>query len=200
MAEGGDHDRTATLSRRVQALEGLLSERGLVGEGELDDLIERLLARTGTTQGARVVARAWVDPGFKARLLDDANEAIAELGLDMGAGPSVQKLVVVENTEQVHNVIVCTLCSCYPIGLLGPPPTWYKDLAYRSRVVRDPRGVLSEFGLGLPDDVGIRVWDASSELRYLVLPRRPEGTAGLSETELAGRISRDALIGTAIVG
>lgn len=199
MAEGSDHDRTATLSRRVQALEGLLSEQDLVGEGELDELIERILVRTGTAQGARVVARAWVDPDFKARLLDDANEAITELGLSMGAGPQVQKLVVVENTEQVHNVIVCTLCSCYPIGLLGPSPSWYKSLAYRSRVVRDPRGVLTEFGLHLPDDVGVRVWDSSSELRYLVLPRRPESTAGLSETELAGRISRDALIGTDVV-
>jgi nitrile hydratase len=194
-----EHTDSAIATQRVAALETLLGDRGLLADGEVDADIERLLERTGPAQGARVIARAWVDPAFRERLLDDANAAVEELGLSMGSGVQLQKLVVAENTPEVHNVIVCTLCSCYPIGLLGPSPSWYKSLAYRSRVVREPRAVLAEFGLYLPEDVAIRVWDSSSELRYLVLPMRPTGTEDLSEAELAALVSRDAMIGTAIV-
>jgi nitrile hydratase len=189
----------APVAARVRRLEALLEQRGLVDAGELDRALGSFLARASPANGARVVARAWLDPGFRQRLLADANLALPELGLSMGGGLAEQRLRVVENTEQTHNVIVCTLCSCYPLALLGPSPTWYKSEAYRSRVVRDPRGVLAEFGFELGDDVTISVWDASAETRYMVLPRRPAGTENLDETALAARVTRNGLIGVAHV-
>jgi nitrile hydratase len=196
----GDHTGTAaTLAAWVRHLEGLLERRGLVDPQELDRALEAFLARASPANGARLVARAWVDDGFRARLLADANSALPELGLSMGGGLQEQRLKVVENTEASHNVIVCTLCSCYPIALLGPSPTWYKSEAYRSRVVRDPRGVLREFGFALDPAVMINVWDASAESRYMVLPRRPAGTGDLDEQALAARVTRNGLIGVAPV-
>jgi nitrile hydratase len=194
----GDHGDSATAAR-VRRLESLLEERGLVDSRELDQALEALLARSHPGNGARVVARAWVDAGFRERLLDDANAALPEVGLGMGGGLQTQRLKVVANDEAHHNVVVCTLCSCYPVALLGPSPTWYKSEAYRSRVVRDPRGVLREFGTELPEDVEITVWDANAESRYLVLPRRPAGTDGLTEDELAALVTRNGLIGVAAV-
>ena len=193
-----DHD-DSTISRQVRGVETLLEERGLVDPVELDRALQAFLARASPDSGARVVARAWVDEGFRARLLADANTALPEVGLSMGGGLQEQRLKVVENTATAHNVIVCTLCSCYPIALLGPSPTWYKSESYRSRVVRDPRGVLAEFGLQLPSHRRITVWDSTSHVRYMVLPRRPEGTEGWSEDELAALVRRDALIGVAEV-
>jgi nitrile hydratase len=184
---------------RVRALEALLEQRGVVDGPELDAILDGLLANATPLNGARVVARAWVDGGFRQRLLDDANSAITELGLSTGYGPKPVTLRAVENTATVHNVVVCTLCSCYPISLLGPSPSWYKSDAYRSRVVRRPRDVLAEFGLHLDPDVEIRVWDASAETRYLVLPCRPDGTAAYSEEQLTGLVTRSGLIGTAAV-
>jgi nitrile hydratase len=183
----------------VRHVEALLEERGLLDAGEIDRRIDAFLAGGSPLNGARLVARAWVDPGFRRRLLDDAVTALGELGLSMGGGLQEQRLKVVANTEDEHNVVVCTLCSCYPIALLGPSPSWYKSEAYRSRVVRDPRGVLREFGLELAPDVRITVWDASAESRYLVVPRRPEGTPEMSEEQLAGLVTRNGLIGTAAV-
>ena len=187
------------LAARVRHVETLLEERGWLADGELDERIDAFAAGGSPANGAAIVARAWVDPGFRERLLADASIAIEELGMSMAAGLQVQPLVAVANTADEHHVVVCTLCSCYPVSLLGPSPTWYKSEAYRSRVVRDPRGVLREFGLELPDDVRITVWDASAETRYMVVPRRPEGTDGLSEPELAGLVTRKGLIGTAAV-
>ena len=196
----GDHaGPTATLAARVRHLEGLLEQHGLVDSGELDRALEAFLARASPANGARLVARAWLDEGFRARLLADANAALPELGLSMSGGLQEQQLIVVQNTEEQHNVIVCTLCSCYPIALLGPSPTWYKSEAYRSRVVRDPRGVLREFGFILDPAVKINVWDASAESRYMVLPRRPDGTEDLDEQALAARVTRNGLIGVAPV-
>ena len=196
----GDHaGPAATLAARVRHLERLLEQRGLVDPQELDRALEAFLARSSPANGARLVARAWRDDGFRARLLADANAALPELGLSMGGGLQEQRLQVVENTEDQHNVIVCTLCSCYPIALLGPSPTWYKSEAYRSRVVRDPRGVLREFGFALNPAVMINVWDASAESRYMVLPRRPAGTGDLDEQALAARVTRNGLIGVAPV-
>ena len=196
----GDHTGpAATLAARVRHLEGLLERRGLVDSRELDRALEAFLARASPANGARLVARAWLDDGFRARLLADANAALPELGLSMGGGLQEQRLKVVENTEAGHNVIVCTLCSCYPIALLGPSPTWYKSEAYRSRVVRDPRGVLCEFGFALDPAVRINVWDSSAESRYMVLPRRPAGTGDLDEQALVARITRNGLIGVAPV-
>jgi nitrile hydratase subunit alpha len=196
----GDHaGPTATLAARVRHLEGLLEQHGLVDSGELDRALEAFLARASPANGARLVARAWLDEGFRARLLADANAALPELGLSMSGGLQEQRLIVVQNTEEQHNVIVCTLCSCYPIALLGPSPTWYKSEAYRSRVVRDPRGVLREFGFVLDPAVKINVWDASAESRYMVLPRRPDGTEDLDEQALAARVTRNGLIGVAPV-
>jgi nitrile hydratase len=189
----------ATMAARVRHLEGLLEQRGLVDGGELDRALAAFLARSSPANGARLVARAWTDEAFRGRLLADANAALPELGLSMGGGLQEQRLKVVENTEETHNVIVCTLCSCYPIALLGPSPTWYKSEAYRSRVVRDPRGVLREFGFELDPAVNINVWDASAESRYLVLPRRPAGTGDLDEPALAARVTRNGLIGVAPV-
>ena len=195
---GDDHAR-AENTRRVGLLTSLLEERGILSERELDDLVEAFFARTGPGQGARIVARAWTDQGFRARLLEDANAAVRELGLDMASGTAPHlRLRVVENTPEVHNVVVCTLCSCYPVAILGPPPTWYKSESYRSRVVRDPRGMLEEFGVQLDPGARIRVWDSSAETRYLVIPIRPECTEQLDEEELAALVSRNALIGTSL--
>jgi nitrile hydratase subunit alpha len=185
----------ATLAARVRHLEGLLEQRGLVDTTELDRALTAFLARSSPANGARLVARAWLDEAFRARLLADANAALPELGLSVGSG----RLKVVENTRDSHNVIVCTLCSCYPIGLLGPSPTWYKSEAYRSRVVRDPRGILREFGFELDPATSISVWDASAESRYMVLPRRPAGTEDADERALAARVTRNGLIGVAPV-
>ncbi|MBA3411786.1 MAG: nitrile hydratase subunit alpha, partial [Geodermatophilaceae bacterium] len=167
----GDHHGTNShLAAQVRHVETLLEERGLLDASELDRALEAFLARASPANGARVVARAWLDDGFRSRLLDDANTALAEVDLSMGGGLQEQRLKVVENTAEAHNVIVCTLCSCYPIALLGPSPTWYKSEAYRSRVVREPRAVLSEFGFDLDPATEITVWDASAESRYMVLP------------------------------
>jgi len=193
------HDHTDVPSEpalRVKALESLLVEKGLVDPAALDVLVETYEHRVGPRHGAQVVARAWVDPAYKQRLLDDGTAAIAEFGF---SGPQGEKLTVVENTPAVHNVIVCTLCSCYPWPVLGLPPTWYKSFAYRSRTVMDPRGVLSELGLDLPDNVEIRVWDSNAASRYLVLPERPQGTESMSEADLARLVTRDAMIGVATV-
>ena len=191
----GDHS-DAAIARRVRRLETLLEEKGVLTGGELDEAIDTFLAGASPANGARVVARAWTDAAFRSRLLRDGTAAVRELGFMEGG---YQRLRVVENTATTHNVIVCTLCSCYPLRLLGPSPSWYKSEAYRSRVVREPRAVLAEFGLDLPDDIRITVWDSSAETRYMVLPRRPEGTEGMSEEELAGLVTRNALIGTAAV-
>lgn len=187
------------MAHRVAVLVERLEARGLTSDAELTATIERLIAGTGPLNGARLVARAWTDPGFRARLLDDAVAALAEFGLDMSHWAPV-KLVVVENTAREHNVIVCTLCSCYPIALLGPPPTWYKSESYRSRVVREPRAVLLDFGVRLHERITINVWDSTAELRYMVLPQRPLGTEHHSESELAALVPRDALIGVALAG
>ncbi|MEV3911745.1 MULTISPECIES: nitrile hydratase subunit alpha [Streptomyces] len=192
----GDHHTDATTARRVRRLETLLEEKGLITGERLDEAIDAFLAESSPANGARVVARAWTDDAYRARLLADGTAAVQELGHMEG---SYQRLRVVENTESVHNVIVCTLCSCYPLRLLGPSPSWYKSEAYRSRVVREPRAVLREFGLTLPDSVDIVVWDSSAETRYMVLPRRPQATEGLDEEELAALVTRNALIGTAAV-
>jgi nitrile hydratase len=193
------HGPAAAVAARVRHVEALLEQRGLIDAAELDRALESFVARSSPANGFRVVARAWVDEGFRARLLSDANDALPELGMSMGGGLQEQRLKVVENTDQVHNVIVCTLCSCYPIALLGPSPTWYKSESYRSRVVRDPRSVLREFGFELDESVQVTVWDASAETRYMVLPRRPAGTEGLGEDELAGLVTRNGLIGVAAV-
>jgi nitrile hydratase len=196
----GDHlGPAATLAAQVRRVEGLLEQRGLVDAGELDRALESFLARSSPANGARLVARAWLDESFRARLLAEAGAALPELGLSMGGGLQDQRLKVVENTGDTHNVIVCTLCSCYPVALLGPSPTWYKSEAYRSRVVRDPRGVLAEFGFVLDPAVTINVWDASAESRYMVLPRRPADTEGADEAALAARVTRNGLIGVAPV-
>jgi len=196
----GDHTGPAgTLAARVRHLEGLLEQRGLVDARELDDALTAFLARAAPANGARLVARAWLDEEFRTQLLADANATLPELGLSMGGGLREQRLKVVQNTGKTHNVIVCTLCSCYPIALLGPSPTWYKSEAYRSRVVRDPRGVLREFGFELDPTVRINVWDSSAESRYLVLPRRPAGTEDLDEQALAALVTRNGLIGVAPV-
>jgi nitrile hydratase len=194
-----DPHHDSGMAPRVRALEALLERRGIVDGTELDAILDRLLENASPLNGARIIAHAWGNDGFRQRLLDDANTAIADLGLSVGRGPKPQLLRAVENTETVHNVVVCTLCSCYPISLLGPSPSWYKSEAYRARVVRWPREVLAEFGLDLDRGVEIRVWDASAETRYLVLPRRPAGTEEYSEEQLAGLVTRGGMIGTAVV-
>lgn len=198
-----DHDhagepanRLSEVQLRVRALESLLEDKGLVDPAALDALIDTYETRVGPRNGARVVARAWVDPAYRRRLLDDGTAAIAELGY---TGRQGEDMVVVENTPKVHNLVVCTLCSCYPWPVLGLPPVWYKSAAYRARAVIDPRGVLREFGLELPEDVEVRVWDSTAEVRYLVLPERPEGTEGWTEEELAAIVTRDAMVGVAKV-
>ena len=197
-AHRNDHDHQVVPSDpalRVKALESLLVEKRLVDRAALDALIDAYEHKIGPRNGARVVARAWVDPAYKQRLLANATAAIAELGY---SGPEGEQMVVVENTPKVHNMVVCTLCSCYPWPVLGLPPVWYKSAPYRSRAVIDPRGLLREFGLQLPNDVEVRVWDSNAEIRYMVLPMRPAGTDGWSEEKLAGLVTRDAMIGTDI--
>jgi nitrile hydratase subunit alpha len=179
---------------RTRALESLLTEKGLVDPAAIDAWVEAYEKKIGPRRGAQIVARAWIDPSFKARLLQDATRAIEPVGF---LGREAQHIVVLENTPSVHNLVVCTLCSCYPWGLLGLPPRWYKAAPYRARSVIDPRGVLAEFGLALGDEVEVRVWDSTAEIRYLVLPERPDGTDGLSEAELAELVTRDAMIGVA---
>ncbi|WP_405972300.1 nitrile hydratase subunit alpha [Streptomyces sp. NBC_00988] len=191
----GDHE-DASISRRVRRLETLLEEKGVVTAGAVDEVLDAFLAGASPANGARVVARAWTDEAYRERLLTDGTAAVQELGFMDG---SFQRLRVVANTDAIHNVIVCTLCSCYPLPLLGPSPGWYKSEAYRSRVVREPRSVLAEFGLQLPTDTDITVWDSSAETRYMVLPRRPAGTESLTEDELAALVTRNVLIGTAAV-
>ncbi|MDR6232764.1 nitrile hydratase subunit alpha [Pseudomonas oryzihabitans] len=180
---------------RVKALESLLLEKGLIDPVAMDALIDTYEHQIGPRNGAQVVAKAWADPEYRRRLLEDATAAIAELGF---SGVQGEDMVVVENTPAVHNVTVCTLCSCYPWPTLGLPPVWYKSAPYRSRIVMDPRGVLAEFGLSIAVDREIRVWDSSAELRYLVLPQRPDGTAGWSEEQLAALVTRDSMIGTGL--
>jgi len=194
-----DHPHQAVPSDpalRTKALESLLVEKGLVDPAALDALVDAYENRIGPRNGAQVVARAWVDPAYKERLLNDGGQAIAELGF---LGAQGEHLVVVENSSTVHNLVVCTLCSCYPWPVLGLPPVWYKSAPYRSRAVIDPRGVLREFGLDLPEDIEVRVWDSTAEIRYLVLPERPAGTEAMTEEELAALVTRDAMIGVARV-
>src|SRR5215471_2036879 len=179
---------------RVKALESLLVEKGLVDPAALDALIDTYENKVGPRNGARVVAKAWIDPEYKQRLLTNASAALAELGY---GGRQGEDMLVLENTPKVHNLVVCTLCSCYPWPVLGLPPVWYKSAPYRSRAVIDPRGVLREFGLDLAEDVEVRVWDSTAELRYLVLPERPVGSEGLNEDELAALVTRNAMIGVA---
>lgn len=190
------HHSELDIALRVKAIESLLVEKGIIDPATLDTIVDAYEHRIGPHNGARIVAKAWVDPDYKQRLLTDGTSAIAELGL---TGFSSEHMVVVENTPQVHNLIVCTLCSCYPWAILGLPPTWYKSFAYRSRAVIEPRKVLKEFGLEIPNDVEIRVWDSNADLRYLVLPERPQDTEGMSEAALAGLVTRNAMIGTAKV-
>lgn len=193
---GHDHHGPppSPVEARVAALEALLTERGLVPEGFIDELTRRYEEDIGPMNGARVVARAWTDGSYRERLLADGTAAIAELGL---GGPEGEHLVVVANSGAVHNVVVCTLCSCYPWPVLGLPPAWYKDPPYRARMVREPRALLAEMGCAVPDGVEVRVWDSSAEVRYLVLPERPAGTEGLDEEALAGLVTRDSMIGVA---
>jgi nitrile hydratase len=193
------HDHTeppSDIALRVKALESLLLDKGLVEAETLDAIVDLYEHNIGPQNGARVVARAWTDPEYKARLLSDATPAIAELGY---RGAQGEDLVVVENTSEVHNLLVCTLCSCYPWPVLGLPPVWYKAAPYRSRAVSEPRAVLAEFGVDIGEDKEVRVWDSTAELRYMVLPERPAGTEGLGEDELAALVTRDSMIGTALV-
>ena len=189
-------EQTQALEDRVGALESVLTQKGLVAGAALDKIVELYENDLGPLKGAQVVARAWVDPAYKQRLLSNATAAIEELGL---GGLQGEHMVVVENTPTTHNVVVCTLCSCYPWPVLGLPPTWFKSAPYRSRAVIDPRGVLREFGLELDESVAVRVWDSSAEIRYMVLPERPTGTEQLSEDELARLVDRDAMIGVTTV-
>ena len=196
MSGGHGHDHhpepLAPVEARVAALEAVLTERGLLDRAALDEIVAHFEDDLSPLNGAKVVARAWVDAEYKAWLLSDGTAAIAELGF---GGPEGDHMVVVENTPTVHNLVVCTLCSCYPWPTLGLPPTWYKTPAYRSRAVREPRALLTEMGTAIPDEVEIRVWDSSAEVRYLVLPERPSGTETLGEAELADRVTRDSMIG-----
>jgi nitrile hydratase subunit alpha len=188
-----DEREMTYFEKRTAAIQALLVEKGVFTGDEVRRMVEDMDARTPQL-GARVVARAWVDPEFKQRLLTDGKAAVIELGIDPGP---ILNLVAIENTAQVHNVVVCTLCSCYPRAILGLPPDWYKSLRYRSRTVVDPRGVLHEFGLDLPADVELRVYDSTADMRYLVIPARPAGTDGMSEQELAALVTRDSMIGVA---
>ena len=197
MSENDDHSTVPSeLVLRVTALESLLVEKGLVDPAALDALVDTYEKKIGPRNGAKVVAHAWVDAAYKTRLLADATTAIGELGF---SGLQGEHVVAVENTDNVHNLVVCTLCSCYPYPLLGLPPVWYKSAPYRSRAVIDPRGVLREFGLELPPATAIRVWDSTAEIRYLVLPQRPAGTTSLTEEQLAALVTRDSMIGVAQV-
>ena len=195
-----DHDHPHTLlppdpALRVKALETILTQKGLIDPAALDEIIETYETKIGPRNGAHVVAKAWTDPAFKAALLKDATAVVSELGY---YGRQGEHMIVVENTDEVHNIIVCTLCSCYPWPLLGIPPTWYKSDAYRARAVREPRKVLAEFGVTLPSDMAVRVWDSTAETRYLVLPQRPKGTDEMDEAALMDLITRDSMIGTGL--
>lgn len=190
-----DHSEMSEIELRVRALETLLTEKGYIDPPALDELIETYETKIGPKNGARVVARAWADANYRDRLLKDATSAIAEFGF---TGRQGEHMVAVENTDQTHNMVVCTLCSCYPWTVLGLPPVWYKSAPYRSRAVRDPRGVLDEFGVKLPDDTEVRVWDSTAEIRYLVIPKRPAGTDGWSEERLADLVTRNSMIGTGL--
>ena len=195
-----DHDHPHALlppdpALRVKALETILTDKGLIDPAALDEIIDTYETKIGPRNGALVVARAWMDPAFKAALLADATAVVSELGY---YGRQGDHMVAVENTDDVHNMVVCTLCSCYPWPLLGIPPGWYKSDAYRARAVREPRKVLAEFGVELPTDMAVRVWDSTAEVRYLVIPQRPAGTEGMTEEQLMDLISRDSMIGTAL--
>ena len=189
------HGSLSTTELRVRALETVLTQKGYIDPAALDELIDTYQTKIGPRNGARVVARAWCDAEFRRRLLEDATAAIASLGF---SGRQGEHMVAVENTPEQHNLVVCTLCSCYPWPILGLPPTWYKSAPYRARVVKDPRGVLGDFGVHLPETVRIRVWDSTAEVRYLVLPQRPAGSEHLSERELADLVTRDSMIGTGL--
>ncbi len=195
--EDHEHSELSPIAARVRALESILLDKGYVEAAALDAIVDFYETKVGPRDGARVVARAWADPAFRARLLEDATSAVAELGCQ---GRQGEHLVAVECTEDTHHVVVCTLCSCYPWPVLGLPPVWYKSPAYRSRVVIEPRAVLAEFGTVLPDTTTVRVWDSTAEVRYLVLPRRPAGTDGWSEEELAAVVTRNSMIGTEVLG
>ena len=190
-----DHSELSDIERRVRALETVMTQKGYIDPAALDVLIDTYQTKVGPRNGARVVARAWVDPAFRDRLLRDATAAIAELGY---SGRQGEHMIAVANTSGRHNIVVCTLCSCYPWPVLGLPPVWYKSAPYRSRVVKDPRGVLAEFGVTLPPSTEIRVWDSTAEVRYLVIPERPAGTDDLSEEALAALVTRDSMIGTGL--
>jgi len=190
-----EHSELSNVERRVRALETVMTQKGYIDPAALDVLIDTYQTKVGPRNGARVVARAWVDPAFRERLLRDATAAIAEFGY---SGRQGEHMIAVANAPGRHNVVVCTLCSCYPWPVLGLPPIWYKSAPYRSRVVRDPRGVLAEFGVTLPASTEIRVWDSTAEVRYLVIPERPMGTEGLSEEALAALVTRDSMIGTGL--
>ncbi len=195
-----DHDHPHTLlpsdpALRVKALETILTQKGLIDPAALDEIIETYETKIGPRNGAHVIAKAWTDPAFKAALLKDAAAVVSEMGY---YGRQGEHMIVVENTDEVHNIVVCTLCSCYPWPLLGIPPTWYKSDAYRARAVREPRKVLAEFGVTLPSDMAVRVWDSTAETRYLVLPQRPKGTDEMDEAALMDLISRDSMIGTGL--
>ena len=195
-AHAEEHSELGEMDLRVRALETVLTQKGYVDPAALDLLIDTYQTKIGPRNGARVVARAWVDAGFREWLLRDATAAIASLGY---TGRQGEHMVAVENTPTRHHLVVCTLCSCYPWPVLGLPPTWYKSAPYRSRAVKDPRGVLADFGVSLPQTTELRVWDSTAEVRYLVIPQRPPGTEGLAEDELAALVSRDSMIGTALV-
>jgi nitrile hydratase len=190
-----EHSKLGEMDLRVRALETVLAQKGYIDPAALDELIETYQTRIGPRNGARVVARAWTDPGYREWLLTDATAAIASLGY---CGRQGEHMVAVENTPTQHNLVVCTLCSCYPWPVLGLPPAWYKSAPYRSRAVREPRGVLLEFGVELPDETEIRVWDSTAEVRYLVIPQRPADTASLDEAALAALVTRDSMIGTGL--
>ena len=200
MPHDHDHDHPHALlpsdpALRVKAIETLLVDKGLVDRAAIDALVDTFSNQIGPQNGAQVVAKAWTDPEYLGRLREDATAAIAELGF---SGMQGEHMVAVENTPDVHNIVVCTLCSCYPWPVLGVPPTWYKSSEYRARVVRDPRGVMSEFGLTVSDDTEIRVWDSTAEIRYLVIPERPAGTDGMDASALADLVTRDSMIGTGL--
>ncbi|UCH19006.1 MAG: nitrile hydratase subunit alpha [Burkholderiales bacterium] len=190
-----DHSELGAMDVRVRALQSVLAEKGYIDPAALDVLIDTYQTKVGPRNGARVIARAWTDPAFREWLLRDATAAIESLGY---SGRQGEHMVALENTPSCHNMVVCTLCSCYPWPVLGLPPTWYKSAPYRSRAVRDPRGVLADFGVTLPEDTEIRVWDSTSEVRYLVVPMRPPGTDGLDEDALAALVTRDSMIGTGL--
>jgi len=190
-----EHSELGEQELRVRALQSVLSQKGYIDPAALDVLIDTYQTKIGPRNGARVVARAWIDPTFRKWLLEDATAAIASRGY---TGRQGEHMVALENTESRHNMVVCTLCSCYPWPVLGLPPTWYKSAPYRARAVRDPRGVLADFGIRLPESTEIRVWDSTAEVRYLVVPRRPAGAEGLSEEELAALVTRDSMIGTGL--